>query len=75
MYLIDPCCDMLIKGFKYGYRYRKRRNGEFEDRPEKNEWSHVHDANQYADSVIDMSARGEMHRTAKKEVKKVKYLY
>lgn len=75
MYLIDPCCDMLIKGFKYGYRYRKRRNGEFEDRPEKNEWSHVHDANQYADSVIDMSARGEMHRATKKEVKKVQYLY
>lgn len=75
MYLIDPGCDMLIKGFKYGYRYRKRRNGEFEDRPEKNDYSHVHDANQYADSVLDMSARGEMYRATKKEVKKVKYLY
>lgn len=40
MYLIDPSCEMLIKGFRYGYRYKIKKNGEMEDRPEKNKYSH-----------------------------------
>ena len=75
MYLIDPSCEMLIKGFKYGYRYKIRRNGEIEDCPEKNIYSHVHDANQYADSVIDVSVRGQALQRGKREVKKVPYTY
>lgn len=40
-YLIDPVeCPMLVKGFKFGYRYKIKKNGELEDRPEKNEYSH-----------------------------------
>ena len=75
LYLIDPSCTSLIKGFRYGYRYKIKKNGEMEDRPDKNEFSHVHDANQYADSVMDMNLRGAAIGSGKKEIKKVKYAY
>ena len=43
-------CPTLVKGFAYGYRYPMRRSGEanFDLGPEKNHFSHVHDALQYA---------------------------
>lgn len=47
-HLIDPSCKELIAGFSGGYRYRMRRNGEIEDKPEKNSYSHLMDAHQYA---------------------------
>ena len=75
LYLIDPSCASLIKGFRYGYRYKIKKNGEMEDKPDKNEFSHVHDANQYADSVMDMNLRGATMGLGKREVKKVKYAY
>lgn len=40
MYLVDPSCDMLIRGFRFGYRYKIKKNGELEDRPDKNAFSH-----------------------------------
>ena len=75
MYLVDPSCQMLIKGFRSGYRYKVKKNGELEDSPDKNEYSHCHDANQYADSVIDMNVRGVALSQAKKEVRRVSYVY
>lgn len=75
MYLIDPSCETLIRGFRYGYRYKIKKNGELEDRPDKNAFSHVHDANQYADSVIDMNVRGVALQSGRREVKKVERAY
>lgn len=75
MYLIDPRCTMLLRGFRHGYRYKKKRNGELEDKPDKNEYSHIHDANQYADSIIDLQFRGSVSSVHRKEVKRVKYVY
>jgi hypothetical protein len=40
LFLVDPGCTDLIRGFKFGYRYKVKRNGEQEDRPEKNSSSH-----------------------------------
>jgi hypothetical protein len=74
MYLIDPSCESLIKGFRYGYRYKIKKNGEMEDKPDKNEFSHVHDANQYADAVIDMNVRGVALAKGRREVKKVSWV-
>jgi len=49
--LIDPeGNDTLIEGYIAGYRVRKFRAGEdvrYADQPEKNRFSHVHDAKQY----------------------------
>jgi hypothetical protein len=75
MYLVDPSCATLIKGFRYGYRYKIKKNGEMEDKPDKNPFSHVHDANQYADSVIDMNVRGVQQTKGRREVKKSDYTY
>ena len=75
MYLVDPSCDMLIKGFKSGYRYKTKKTGEQEDRPDKNKFSHVHDANQYADAVIDMNVRGVELQSKKRNVVRVQRAY
>jgi len=47
--LIDPRCTNLIKGFEGGYHYRRMQvSGErYDDAPNKNRFSHVHDALQY----------------------------
>lgn len=75
MYLVDPSCKMLVKGFRTGYRYKLKKNGELEDSPDKNEFSHVHDANQYADAIIDMNVRGTALVQTRKEVKRISYVY
>lgn len=48
-FIIDPSCSMLIRGFQGGYRFRKLRtsDGRYSEEPEKNQYSHVHDALQY----------------------------
>lgn len=47
--LIDPRCRTIIKGFEGGYQYRRLQvSGErYDDKPEKNHFSHIHDAVQY----------------------------
>ena len=47
--LIDPKCINIIKGFDGGYNYRRMQvSGErYEDKPNKNRFSHIHDALQY----------------------------
>jgi len=47
--LIDPKCNNLIKGFDGGYHYRRMQvSGErYDEKPNKNRFSHVHDALQY----------------------------
>jgi hypothetical protein len=75
MYLVDPGCTTLIRGFISGYRYKLKRNGELEDAPEKNSFSHAHDANQYADLIIDMNVRGAGAASSRREVKRVSYAY
>jgi len=50
-FLIDSRCVNLIKGFRGGYGYRRMQISgaeRYEDKPEKNKFSHVHDALQYA---------------------------
>ncbi len=50
-YKISPLCKFLIKGFKSGYaRPRVNTPGviRYLDKPEKNKYSHVHEARQYA---------------------------
>ncbi len=75
MYLIDSSCEKLIRGFRYGYRYKIKKNGEMEDRPDKNEFSHIHDANQYADAIIDMGVRGVAMQSGRREVARTDYTY
>jgi hypothetical protein len=48
-FMIDRRCPSLIKGFQGGYSYRRMQvSGErYSDKPEKNMYSHIHDALQY----------------------------
>ena len=46
-FIMDRRCLMLRKGFNSHYRFKKRNNGEYEEKPEKNAWSNPHDALQY----------------------------
>lgn len=52
-HLIDPSCKKLIKALSGGYRYKVRSNGETEDKPEKNFYSHIAEAHQYACLHVD----------------------
>lgn len=47
--LLSPRCRVLRKGFNSHYRYRRVQvaGGRYDDKPDKNPWSHVHDALQY----------------------------
>lgn len=50
-FLLDPRCVTLRRGFEGGYQYRRLSVSgaeRYEDRPDKNQYSHVHDALQYA---------------------------
>jgi len=49
--LVSSSCPMLRKGFLSGYKYSEIRSSQstmFKDSPAKNEYSHIHDAFQYA---------------------------
>lgn len=50
-YAISPTCKTLLKGFRSGYKYPKINSSgsvRYSDKPEKNKFSHVHEARQYA---------------------------
>lgn len=48
-FLVDRRCASLVKGFEGGYQYRRMEvSGErYSDKPDKNMFSHIHDALQY----------------------------
>lgn len=49
-FLLDPACQTLKKGFIGGYHFRRVQaagDARFRDRPNKNKFSHPHDALQY----------------------------
>ncbi|MFG1300356.1 hypothetical protein V5F49_11235 [Xanthobacter sp. V3C-3] len=65
--LISPRCRKLVQGFAYGYRFenvRKDSTSPFKEKPEKNDFSHVHDALQYG--VLEIVGRyGVIDQAAK----------
>ena len=46
-FLMDPRCRVLIRGFRSGYKYKVNTKGITAPQPDKNEYSHPHDALQY----------------------------
>jgi hypothetical protein len=47
--LIDPSCRTLLRGFDGGYCYRRINvvGDKYDEKPDKNKYSHIHDALQY----------------------------
>lgn len=57
-FLLDPSCRTLRRGFTGGYHYRRMQlagEARFTDKPDKNSYSHPHDALQY----LALEAAGE----------------
>lgn len=55
-YLIDPSCKWLIAALRSKYRYmaiKGSSTGLYQEKPEKNEYSHITEANQYSDLFIN----------------------
>ena len=57
--LIDPSCTTLIRGFRSGYKYAVSNKGAVAATPEKNQYSHVHDACQYFCMAVGQTERRE----------------
>jgi hypothetical protein len=54
MMVIDPSCKWYTQGFKSKYYYQRMKTaeGNYKDKPAKNDWSHCMEAGQYADMHI-----------------------
>lgn len=68
--LINPSCKSLIKGFMGGYHYPEvAGTGRYHERPEKNNYSHPHDALQYpATMLFTASGMKKKGRSRRKSV-------
>lgn len=58
---VNPDCQMLISGFLGGYHYPEKllKNRKM-DRPDKNEYSHIHDALQYVATQLNTIQHNRM---------------
>ena len=57
MYQIDPGCEWLIQALSGKYMFKKFKDGRESSDVEKNDWSHVGDANQYGDMYYERGGR------------------
>jgi hypothetical protein len=69
--LIDPECRELINALRGGYRYKVKSSGDVEDKPEKNQYSHIADAFQYACLHADNNLTGDVLTPKARQVQKV----
>jgi hypothetical protein len=56
-YLIDPRCEALIRALSGGYMYKKYKDGRNSTDVDKNDHSHIGDANGYADMYFERGGR------------------
>ena len=64
--LIDPRCDRLIDGFSGGYKFKERGTTQtYSEVPEKNKYSHIHDALQYV--ALDMFGYADFNQLVFRE--------
>ncbi|MEM5400850.1 hypothetical protein [Paraburkholderia unamae] len=74
-HIVDPSCTTLIKGFGGGYRYKIRTNGEMDDKPEKNSYSHLLDGHQYACLQANGNVLFGAKKTPAQAIQKVRHVY
>ena len=73
--LIDPACKNIINALRGGYRYKIKNNGDADDKPEKNGYSHVADAFQYACLHADGNLTGGVLVRKKLEIQKNTFVW
>ena len=64
--VINPCCSQLIKGFRYGYKYKLNKQGVQDNKPMKDQFSHIHDAMQYFCMVAESNPSGSVQASRKR---------
>lgn len=57
MYQVDPGCEWLIQALSGKYMFKKFKDGRESSDVDKNDWSHVGDANQYGDMFYERGGR------------------
>ena len=73
---IDKACRHLINALEFGYIFKKKKDGNANDSPEKNEHSHIADAFQYLCLGLGGAAYNLVTRKAvRREVKPASYRY
>lgn len=71
-HLIDPLdATVLVDALRSGYRYKRKKDGEFELAPEKNLASHVAEAHQYACLHADRGVVFGKVEAPRREIKRV----
>jgi hypothetical protein len=73
--LIDPSARHIINALRGGYRYKVNSKGLTDDKPEKNEYSHVADAHQYACLHADGNVTGDVLAPKAREIVKTSYVW
>jgi hypothetical protein len=56
--VVNPQCENVIRAFRYGYRYKVNRQGVQDNRPEKNNHSHIMDSLQYSALIAETGTAG-----------------
>jgi hypothetical protein len=65
----------LINALRGGYRYKVKSSGDVDDKPEKNKYSHIADAFQYACLHADGNLTGSVLTPKAKEIQKTGYVW
>jgi hypothetical protein len=58
--VVNPQCENVIRAFRYGYRYKVNRQGVQDNRPEKNNHSHIMDSLQYSALIAETGTAGAL---------------
>lgn len=70
-FLIDSACNVSISGLRGKYRYKVRKDGSFDDEPEKNMHSHLADALQYLCMHADAQQSGKYRSSLARAIESV----
>lgn len=56
-FLVDKDrCPQAVSGFEHAYRYKRKKDGQYEESPEKTFASHLHDSIQYGCQLVEYGA-------------------
>lgn len=72
LFLVDKeRCPVTVAGFEHGYRFKRKKDGQYEETPEKNSFSHLHDSIQYGAQLVEFGGDYAMAVSREREVEAV----
>ena len=71
-FLVDKDrCPQAVAGFEYGYRFARKKDGTYQETPDKNSFSHLADAIQYGCQLVEYGADYATYVPRRREVEAV----